>query len=233
MQEYRLQKKLLSMAFDSEKVAKSKGKKAYKFLVYYRFFEVLSNAYPIFFTLVNRARFEKIIYKFMRYGAKSNVMWKVPNEFRKFVKKQKHFREFKFIDDLLWFEWSEVALMMQTKKLQQEGDFSWDHSCVMSSSASIKKLRYRVFDAPHYTQNGEFFLLAYYDRAQSRVFYREISQLLYLFLKILKKRNLMEAVVFMSEQTSEDAVAVKAFFEPTLNELWSIGVLQNLTRSTV
>lgn len=230
LKELKAQQTLVDITFKKVKAPKDeRGLKAYKFLVFYRFFEVLSNAYPIFFSMVDIKRFEKIVYKFMQSGATSNVMWKVPNEFRKFVKKQKHFREFKYIDDLLWFEWIEVKLLMKSKKSEIKSTFHWKQKYALNSSAVIRKLKYKVFEAGSYDQRDEYFLLAYYDFDEKKVYYREISKVLYLFLEKLHTCGLKKAIKSIAELTGEDTKAVKDFFQNTLEELHTLRVLKEIS----
>ncbi|MBE0496284.1 MAG: putative DNA-binding domain-containing protein [Campylobacterales bacterium] len=227
MPAYKHQKDLVSVAFGQQPVPKgNKGLQAYKFLVEYRFFEVLNNAYPLFTQHVDAARFEEVVIAFMRYGARAPFMWKVPNEFRTFIKKQKHFSHLPYVHDLLWFEWTEVALMMKNYHPQKHASFSWKNPYTLSPSAVLKKLSYRVFEEGAYAQKGEYFLLAYYDFDKKRVFYRELAPPLYLFLKALKQGGVHNALETICRLSDETPTAVKAFFEPPLTELLSLHIIQ-------
>lgn len=227
MQAHEQQRYIVDIAFEREDMSlQSKGLKAYKFLVQYRFFEVLSNAFPVFYGLVSQKRFEKAVMAFMQSGAKSNQMWKVPNEFRKFVKKHDFFENMPYVHDLLWFEWKEVALMMQEYTLEQSKPFSWGNSYTLSRSAAVKKLSYPVFEADGYEKKGEYYLLAYYDFDAKKVFYRQIALPMYLFLKTLKKQNLQKALEEICQLSQEQLKDVKSFFQPSLEELLLLHVLQ-------
>jgi len=75
MRELNAQKELVDIAFAHKKLPKdAQGLRVYKSLVLHRFYEVLSNGYPIFFQKISEKRFEKVVYEFMRYGAKSTVI---------------------------------------------------------------------------------------------------------------------------------------------------------------
>ena len=84
MREINAQKQLIDIAFENCAIpANHTGFLVYKELVFHRFFEVLSNAFPVFYEEVERERFEKVIYEFMKYGAKTPVVWKLADEFRR------------------------------------------------------------------------------------------------------------------------------------------------------
>jgi len=209
------QKKLLHVTLQKVE-STSKGEKVYERLVYKVFFDALSSAYPLFYEKVDKKEFEKVICEFMSFGAKSVEMWKMPDEFRKFVKKQKKFRSIAFTDELLWFEWIEMKLMMKNYKTQLVQEFSYKENYKLSKCSVLKKLRHRVFERKSFDSKGEFFLLGYYDLNEKRVYFIEISQVMYLFLKELKKNGSKKAVTkiaLMSEQRKNE---VKEFFSEPL-----------------
>ena len=197
----------------------NKGEKVYERLVYKVFFDALSSAYPLFYEKVDKKEFEEVICEFMSFGVKSIEMWKMPDEFRKFVKKKKKFRSIVYTDELLWFEWIEMKLMMKNYKTKSSQKFSYKNEYSLSKSCVIKKLKYRVFEKDNFTKEGKFYLLAYYDISEYRVLYIEISQVLYLFLKNLKKNGMkysIKKIANMSEQSTKD---VKEFLKSTLEKL--------------
>lgn len=221
---YSEQQNLLHVAF-GEKESTCKGKKVYKSLVFKVFFDALSSAYPLFYTCVERKEFENIVREFMHFGAKSMEMWKMPNEFRKFVKKHKKLKNIAFTDELLWFEWVEMKLTMKNYKLQNIEPFSYKKSYKLNSNAVIKKLNYRVFKEGSFEKKGDFYLLAYYDLDEYRVLFREISQVMYLFLKELKKSGSKKAISKISQMSGQTKKEVKEFFKTTLHELNNLRVL--------
>ena len=229
MRELNAQKELVNIAFANKKLPKdSQGLKIYKSLVMHRFFEVLSNGFPIFFSQIDDKRFEKIIYKFMQYGAKSTAMWKMPNEFRKFIKKSKVLKDTPYINDLLWFEWIEVELMMKNYKLQKKKKFSFQNEYKLNKSTVLKKLKYRVFEDGNHDEKGEYYLLAYYDFNDFQVYYREISELMYLFLSELDKHGLKKAIKSIANKSEEKKNVVKEFFKKPLNELVSLNIMKRI-----
>lgn len=229
MRELNAQKELVDIAFANKKLPEdAQGLKIYKSLVLHRFYEVLSNGYPLFFEQVSEERFEKLVYEFMQYGAKSTVMWKMPNEFRKFVKKSKVLKDIPYINDLLWFEWIEVELMMNNYKLQKSKKFSFNNEYKLNKNSILKKLKYKVFEDGSYDKEGEYYLLAYYDFNEYQVFYREISLPMYLFLKELNKNGLQKAIKLIADMSDEKKKAVKEFFSEPLDELVGLNILKRI-----
>jgi hypothetical protein len=229
MRELNAQKEIVDIAFANKKLPKdSQGLKIYKSLVLHRFYEVLSNGYPIFFQTISEKKFKKLVYEFMRYGAKSTVMWKMPNEFRKFIKKQKALKDIPFVNDLLWFEWIEVALMMKNYELQKNEKFSFKNEYKLNKNSVLKKLKYKVFEEANYENEGEYYLLAYYDFNDFQVYYREISLPLYLFLKELNKNGLKKAIKLIADMSDEKKKSVKEFFKEPLEELVDLSILKRI-----
>ena len=220
------QKKLLDVAFGKTKPS-CDGQKVYKHLVYKVFFDALSSAYPLFYEKVDKKKFEEVIYDFMSYGAKSRQMWKMPNEFRKFVKKRGSFKEIPYVDDLLWFEWIDVKFMMINHKREKQKKFSFKRSYILSKSCEIKKLKYRVFEKENFDTKGLFYLLAYYNTDEYRTLYIEISEIMYIFLKKLKTKGLNRAIEFIVLETGQSTKEVKSFFNETLIELAKKGIIEH------
>ena len=196
--------------------------KVYSSLVKKVYFDALSSAYPLFFSLVEKKEFEKVVVEFMQLGAQSIEMWKMPNEFRKFIKKQKKFKSIAFANELLWFEWVEVKLMMKNYKHQKQEKFSYKNNYSISNSAVVKKLKYRVFEEGNFKQKGEFFLLSYYDFSTYRVLFMEISELMYTFLKTSGSKKAIQKIANLSEQSQKD---VEEFFKDSLEGLLKKGII--------
>lgn len=221
-------KKVQQGFFDTvvQKKASSKNAlKLYQALVFHRFNEVLSNANPILTSLVKKKRFEKMVKAFMKSGAHTDLIWQLPKEFRKFVKKNpKAFSDVPYIKDLLWFEYIEVELIMQDYSQQEPSAFDWNHSYELSSLARIKKLKYNVY-AKEFTQKGKYPVLVYYDLVLKQVIYREISAFMYEYLKLLKEYNIKTALKTISNKYKLKNKEVKALLEKPLKELCALGVL--------
>ncbi|WP_331774592.1 hypothetical protein [Sulfurospirillum sp. 1612] len=227
MIEFKKQKSLINIANKTLPLPKKqKGLRAYRALIYNRFYEVLSHAFPIFFETIDHDAFEKSIYEFMRYGAKTPYIWQVPNEYRKFIKAKNMLREDPFVDDLLWFEWIEIKLLMQTHQRPKNRLFHFKNTYRLASNARVKPLHFRVFEH-RFEQKGEYFLLSYYDFEAQAVHYREIAPALYLFLKNLNTHGLKKSIKILAHQSHESIKNVKQFLKPALQELCEQGILTN------
>lgn len=220
------QKNLLDVVFQ-RKLHTHDGEKVYQKLVFKVFFDALSSAYPLFYEKADKKEFKEVVCEFMRIGAKNIEMWKMPNEFRKFVKKQKKFRNIVYTDDLMWFEWSEVRLMMKDYSIPLVQKFSYKNEYKLNKNSVIKKLKYRVFEKDNFSKNGEFYLLAYYDMREYRVLYKEISQVMYLFLRNLKKNGMKYSIEKIAKMSGENKKEVKEFFRNTLDELLQKNIIKD------
>lgn len=225
MNEFLKQSSFFTKTISSKKSKNQKALNLYKDLVFHRFNEVLSNANPIFYENIETKKFEKLVREFMKSGAKTDLIWQVPNEFRTFIKKQKEIKKkFPYIDDLLWFEWIEIKLLMQDYTNFKYSKFSKKSSYRLSKSAKIKKLSYKVYERDFETK-GEFYLLSYYDFEKYEVIYREISEFMYVFLKLISKMSIDEA---LSKSAKENKISKKELNEvlkEPLKQLCSLGIL--------
>ena len=203
-----------------------RGMRIQQSLVFHRFDEVISNAFPLWYARVDRDAYVASLYAFMQYGAKSPQIWETPNEYRQFVQAEKLFREMPYVDDLLWFEWIEVALIMRQYRPVAASIFSYDKDYKLSESCEIKNIEYKVFETDGIEQKGEYHLLAYYDFDTDSVFFREISEVLMFFLDTLNSSSLSEAIVAIAELTESTEAEVMMFFEDTLRELLALKMIE-------
>ena len=161
-------------------------------------------------------------------GLRVDVVWKMPNEFRKFIKKSKLFEDTLYLNELLWFEWIEVELMMKNYKKEKEKKFSYGFEYKLSDSSVLKKLKHKVYKKECFNEKGEYYLLAYYDFEDYEVYFREISEVLYLFLKELKKSGLKKAIKRVAKLSQSRQKEVKSFLKDALCELVKIRVIERV-----
>ncbi len=199
--------------------------KVYQELVFHRFFEVITNANPILNSLIGEKKFEKVIAKFIKDGAKTDLIWQLPNEFRKYVKNNRTiFKDMPYIDDLLWFEWIEIELFMKDYSSFKKNKFDMKNSYKLSYGAKLKKLSYKVYEKEFKTKD-KYTLLAYYDQNLKEVIYREISPFMYDFLKLIGKMSIKDAIKDTSKKYELEAKDLKEILVEPLKELCSLGVL--------
>jgi hypothetical protein len=201
--------------------------KVYQDLVFHRFYEVLTNANPILNSLVSEKRFTKAIRAFMKSGAKTDLVWQVPNEFRRYVRSnKKQFKDMAYIDDLLWFEWIEIELFMKDYSDFKNSKFDIKSTYKISKGAKLKKLNYKVYERDFETR-GDYCLLAYYDTDKQEVIYREISLFMYDFLKLLSKKSVKDSINYTSEKYDIKPKELKDVLIEPLKELCALGVLKD------
>jgi hypothetical protein len=227
MKNVKKQDELFNVAIGKEKVACEKGVEVYKKLVFYRFFEVVSHAYPIWNSLVDVKRLEDAIAQFMQKGSRTPLIWKFPNEFRRFIKKQKLFEDMPYVHDLLWFEWIEIELFMKEYAKEKQAVFSYSKHYKLGNNVVLKKLSYKVYERD-FEHKGRYFVMAYYDIKKQEVIYREISELLYIFLKELRKSGLERALLHVKNLSGESMKSVKSFFKTTLQELYDLAIIRRI-----
>lgn len=189
MNERKIQKNFIDQIKGRKKVEK-KSIGVYKYLVHHSFFEVLTNAYPEFYQIIQNKNleneFNKSIYKFMQTKALCPYIWKMPNEYRKFLKKSRYFQNLQYVQDLLRFEYSELFIFMQ-KETKQKHTFKMSNKYKISKAITLDKYKYdvvnKLFDAPK-----ELYLLGYFDNNVQEVVYRPLNSVLYSFLKSINKK---------------------------------------------
>jgi len=189
MDERKIQKSFIDQIKGKKKVTK-KSIGVYKYLVHHSFFEVISNAYPEFYKIVQEnnleKEFDKSIFKFMQKSALSPYMWRMPNEYRKFLKKSKYFKKLKYLQDLLYFEYSELFIFMQKEPKEKLSKFSMNNNYKVSKHILLHKYDYdvinRIFD-----EKSTSFILGYFDKESDDVAYRPLNILLFTFLKSINK----------------------------------------------
>lgn len=164
----------------------------YQKLVFMRFDEVIRNSMPLFVDQVSNAELEKIITLFMKNTPETPFVWQVPNDFRKFVKKEKLFHDRKYLYELLYYDWIEVEIYMREYKLKKLKKFKWNKSYSFSQTARIKKFQYDLINSNSQTKR-ENYVLVYYDFDEDTVVYREINPLIFYLLKSLDKKDTIES----------------------------------------
>ena len=134
----------------------------YQKLVFMRYEEVIKNSIPLFVDEVSQKELEKCINLFMKDTPETPFVWQVPNDFRKFVKKQKLFHDRKYLYELLYYDWIEIEIYMKEYKLKKQKKFSWKNSYKLSNSARIKTFQYDLINKK-YDAKRENYLVIYYD----------------------------------------------------------------------
>lgn len=184
--EKEIQKRFFNLVRGKEVNAKELNSRlgTYHELIEYRFYEVISNAFPILRSKVNESAWDQAIAIFVANKPKSPYIWESPCEFIQLVEKKKLF-DFPWLKDLMWFEWMEIKLTMtQENRYLKTGTFDWTKKWNLASSAAIKMLRYPVYQET-FEQKGRFPIILYNHQDDNEIYYLEITEFLFRFLSLL------------------------------------------------
>jgi len=228
MDERKIQKNFIDQIKGKKKVQK-KSIDVYKYLVHHSFFEVITNAYPEFYKIIQAKKldkeFDKSIFKFMQTKAFSPYIWQMPNEYRKFLKKSKFFKNFNYFQDLLHFEYTELFIFMQKKQKLKKQKFSMSKSYKLAPNITLHRYKYDVVNK-NFKSKNTLFLLGYFDQENQDVIYRPLDTLLYSFLKFINKEESLK--VNLRLFLKENNISYKEYievFETVLNELYNQRVI--------
>lgn len=198
---------------------------AYQELVFHRFKEVIGNCFPLSAEHLGEKRMEELIVSFMQSKPKTPFIWQSPNEFRDFLKANELVEDLPFIHDLLWFEWIEVELFMGEYEALHVREFSWDAQYCLAPNSRIKDVQFKVFEGEFETK-GAYWVLGYYNIAQGDVLFRELNEVLYLFLQTQEQEGTQKAIEHIASLAEVDNEEVKAVLNEALVTLCEEGVLR-------
>jgi hypothetical protein len=202
-----VQERFLDILKNQKENKSSNAFQVYQKLVYYRYEEIIRNTFAYFIKYISSKELKESIYKFLKNPPKTQFVWKIANDYRKFVKEHKLFKDRSYLYELLYFEWIEVELYMKEYKEQEEYILSWENSYKIAKSARIKKFKYDIIGSK-YEEERENYLIIYVDFENNKVLYREINQFIYVLIKRLKQGNIeqvLEQLCIENEIELEDA----------------------------
>lgn len=213
-----VQERFLEIIKNQKQNKTSNAYKVYQKLVYYRYEEVIKNTFLQFIKHISPEELEDSIYEFLKNPPKTQFVWKIANDYRKFVKKNNIFKDRVYLYELLYYDWIEVELIMNEYKQQIEAPFSWTNSYKLSSSARVKEFQYDII-ALNYEELRENFLIIYFDFNSNEVLYREINQFIYVLIKRLEEGNLEYILNQLCLENDIDLIDAKTILEEPLKEL--------------
>lgn len=187
MVEKDIQNRFFNILMTQEEGFENSAINVYQKLVYIRYEELIKNTFLEFCKHISEIELEKAIKLFMKKTPKTEFVWKMANDFRKFVKKQKLFHDRKYLYDLLYFDWVEVEIYMYQYKDFKPFKFSWKNSYTLSKSARLKIFKYDILNRD-FVNKKETYTLIYYDFENDEVKFREINPIIYFLLKALNKK---------------------------------------------
>ena len=192
----------------------------YQKLVYMRFEEVIKSNFPLFIKEISEVEFEKTVVAFMQDTPSTPFVWKIPNDYRKFVKRNKLFKNREYLYELLYYDWIETEIYMKEYKFKEHGKFKFSNSYKISPSSRVKSFSYDII-GNDYQSKRENFVVIYYDFNSHDVLYREINQLIYILIKRLnKKQNLGKVLKEICLENDIDFKEAKKVLKEPLQELY-------------
>ncbi|MDH4263362.1 MAG: DNA-binding domain-containing protein [Spirochaetia bacterium] len=220
MFEQEIQEHFFSFITGREKIINASNNRIdiYKDLVFYRFHEVLKNVYPVFKKKIGDELFDFLIRSFIQDKPQYSFIWKMPDEFRHFCLNSNKFSEFSFVKDILWYEWTEVELLMGNYLKNEITPFSWDHSFKLSESTRLSKLTHRVYmhDFQVTTLFNTFNVILYYNFQEHKVYFQEITSFM---LDLIDSMGQKSALAALSETASRYNVKMEESADIIINML--------------
>jgi len=196
----------------------------YQKLVFLRYYEVINNSFPLFMEIIDEDSFEQSIKSFMKNTPSTPYVWQIPNDYRKFLKKNKIFDDRKYIYELLYYDWIEIEIYMKEYKEKDQKKFSYKNFYKLNKSARIKRFKYDLINKD-YESKRENYLVIYYDFETNDVIYREINPLIYYLLKNMnKKETISSSLQKLCKENEIDFKEAKKLLKEALKELLSLKV---------
>jgi len=201
----------------------SRGQKVYAQLVQYRFEEVITKAFPLLTREVDTTLLNKAIVAFMHQGTQSPYIWEVPRYFWEF-EKEHHLINLPFVDDLMWYEWIEVELMMATYAPPPKEPFSWENAWYLDESVRIRKLHYRVFESA-FTQQSPCFFIAWFDHTSRITCYKEVAEVIYRLLELLTCKPWHESLACLAHEADVSVEVLQTYLNEAMLSLCEEGII--------
>lgn len=218
--EKKIQDRFFDILIDQKKGFSNSSIGVYQKLVYTRYEEVIKNSLPLFIKHISQKKLTKTIEKFMKDTPKTPFVWQIPNDFRKFVKKNKLFNDKKYLYELMYYDWIEIELYMREYKLKKQDKFKYKDSYKLSKTARIKKFDFDIV-GNDYNKKRENYVIIYYDFDSHDIIYREINPLIFYVLKNLnKKQSFEKSLQELCEENEIDLHETKKLLKEPFLELY-------------
>jgi len=161
----------------------------------------------------------------MQTKALSPYIWKMPNEYRNFLKHSQFFKKFKYLHDLLHFEYSELFIFMQKEAKSNKKRFDISKKYKLASNITLHKYKYDVVNR-EFNSKIKIYLLGYFDTFTQEVSYRPLNKIFFLFLKSFdKKITLKKNLLLFLKKNKICYETYKKDFISVLEELFDTKVL--------
>lgn len=200
------------------------GLQQYKRLLRNNMDGIMSQAFPIAYEVLNEKYWNQLIDDFhAQHKAKTPQVWKLPEEFIQFVAEQHYAKNLKlyFLNDLLYFEWIEIAVhTMEDREVRPykgSGDL-WKDVFVVNPVLDISILKYPVHlyaVKESLKHKGTYFLLTYRHPATDEVHFLDLPPLHAHFL----------------DRIENEGISVQLILEDLMNEAEQILNINELRRN--
>ena len=216
--------KELFLVAKGELEPKDEGQRAYRELVFNRFYDAISTTFPLFSSFVGEEALSKLISLFLREKHSSPLLLNLLGEFVEFFRKAgEHLKSDKpFLEELLIYEWTEVELF-------NASDSTEEKVYRLSPSARLLTFEYPVHRAEELnkeeivSKRDRYYLLLYRDPETYEVNSVELTRPVFEFLRLLEGSTPKEAI--RKVDWGVDVNEVEGYILRFVEELKKKGVL--------
>ncbi len=214
-----IQNRFFDILLQQQKGFENSTINVYQKLVYMRYEEVIKNSLPLFLDFISPKELKDSVLKFMEDAPTTPFVWQIPNDYRKYAKKNKIFHDKKYIYELMYYDWIEVEIYMKEYKLKKLDTFKYENIYKLSKSARIKKSKFDII-GKNYESKRENYSIIYYDFEKDDVIYREINPLIYYLIKNLNKQeSLLKTLERLCEENEIDLNEAEMILKEPLEDL--------------
>lgn len=202
--------------FDSLINQNSRLTKIYQELIFYRFDEVLTSAFPLSKSYLEN--WDSLVSSFIAFGSKESIIWKIPNEFRIYLKN--NFNLEPFLIELLWLEWIEIELLMKPNSKIIVAPFDIKNHYKLN--AKLKILNYQAYRG--FPKEKKKSYLIFYE-VNSKIEWIEISKFLYKLFQKSKRVTFSKALKETSKEFKLKHSDTKGLVVEFLEDLYQKAII--------
>jgi hypothetical protein len=223
-----LQERFLELIKNQKENKTSNAFGIYQKLVFYRYEEIVKSTFIQYCKLVSQDKIDETILDFVKTPPKTTFVWQIAKDYMKFIKKNKYFKNKKYINEILYFDWVELELIMKEYKQQEKQSFSWKKTYVLNENTKLKKFKYDII-LGEYENKRDNFVLIYYDFNENDVFYREINEVVFLVLKSLNvSKSIAKILKSLCKKYELNFKEAKEVLETSFVELTNLNIIKEV-----
>ena len=223
-----LQERFLELIKNQKENKTSNAFGIYQKLVFYRYEEIVKSTFIQYCKLVSQDKIDETILDFVKTPPKTTFVWQIAKDYMKFIKKNKYFKNKKYINEILYFDWVELELIMKEYKQQEKQSFSWKKTFILNENTKLKKFKYDII-LGEYENKRDNFVLIYYDFNENDVFYREINEVVFLVLKSLNEsKSIAKILKSLCKKYELNFKEAKEVLETSFVELTNLNIIKEV-----